>query len=162
MIPTTVNAQVPVPPPAYYRAQARLSPALHIDALTLVNALHLLTLCCLAVRLAHHRCPPPLPCLAGVAHLGHTARSPCCSSRSYARCGGSPTLICVTGYARGPLSPWHAVYRSIGTAIPAFRVHLNSANVGSREMHRCLKRFSRRVRTGCYPSSAHWRTRSDY
>jgi transposase len=35
--------------------------ALHIDALTLVSTLHLLTLCRLAVRLAHHRCPPPLP-----------------------------------------------------------------------------------------------------
>jgi hypothetical protein len=34
MMPTLVNEQAPVPPPAYYRAQARLGPALHIDALT--------------------------------------------------------------------------------------------------------------------------------
>jgi hypothetical protein len=59
MIPMISNEATPVPPPAYHRAQARLRPALHIDALTLVNTLHLLTLCRLAVRLAHHRCPPP-------------------------------------------------------------------------------------------------------
>jgi hypothetical protein len=59
--------QAPVPPPTYHRAQARLGPALHIDALTLVNTLHLLTLCRLAVRLAHHRCPPPLPAGPGGA-----------------------------------------------------------------------------------------------
>lgn len=61
MTPTIVNEAAPVPPPAYYRAQERLGPALHIDALTLVTTLHLLALCRLAVRLAHHRCPPPLP-----------------------------------------------------------------------------------------------------
>src|SRR5437879_7907439 len=67
MIPARVNEAAPVPPPAYHRAQARLDPALHIDALTLVNTLHLLTLCRLAVRLAHHRCPPPLPAGPGGA-----------------------------------------------------------------------------------------------
>ena len=61
MMPTVVKEQAPVPPPSYQRAQARLSPALHIDALTLVTTLHLLTLCRLAVSLAHRRCPPPLP-----------------------------------------------------------------------------------------------------
>ena len=61
MMQLTLNRQAPVPPPAYQRAQARLGPALHIDALTLVTTLHLLTLCRLAVRLAHRRCPPPLP-----------------------------------------------------------------------------------------------------
>src|SRR5205807_4374559 len=40
--------------------QARLGSHLHIDALSLVTTLHLLTLCRLAVRLAHRRCPPPL------------------------------------------------------------------------------------------------------
>jgi hypothetical protein len=67
MIPARVNEVVPVPPPAYHRVQARLGPALHIDALTLVNTLHLLTLCRLAGRLAHHRCPPPLPAGPGGA-----------------------------------------------------------------------------------------------
>jgi Transposase DDE domain len=61
MMPLIVNEQAPVPPPAYHRAQARLGPALHIDALTLVTTLHLLMLCRLAVHLAHRRCPPPLP-----------------------------------------------------------------------------------------------------
>ena len=61
MMPSVVSEQAPVPPPAYHRAQARMGPALHIDALTLVRTLHLLTLCRLAVRLAHRRCPPPLP-----------------------------------------------------------------------------------------------------
>ena len=61
MMPITLNEEAPVPPPAYHRAQARLGPALLIDALTLVGSLHLLTLCRLAVRLAHRRCPPPLP-----------------------------------------------------------------------------------------------------
>src|SRR6266704_4082410 len=56
-----VKEQAPVPPPSFQRGQARLSRALHIDALTLVTTLHLLTLCRLAVRLAHRRCPPPLP-----------------------------------------------------------------------------------------------------
>lgn len=67
MMPQLVESQAPIPPPAYHRAQARLGPALHIDALTLVNTLHLLTLCRLAVRLAHHRCPPPLPAGPGGA-----------------------------------------------------------------------------------------------
>jgi transposase len=67
MMPTPVNEQAPVPPPAYHRAQARLKPTLHIDALTLVRTLHLLTLCRLAVRLAHRRCPPPLPAGPGGA-----------------------------------------------------------------------------------------------
>jgi transposase len=61
MMPTLIKEQAPIPPPCYQRAQARLSRALHIDALTLITTLHLLTLCRLAVRLAHRRCPPGLP-----------------------------------------------------------------------------------------------------
>jgi hypothetical protein len=67
MMPVLVDDQAPVPPPPYYRMQARFSAALHIDALTLVSTLHLLTLCRLAVRLAHRRCPPPLPAGPGGA-----------------------------------------------------------------------------------------------
>jgi hypothetical protein len=58
---TVMDNQTVVPPPSYQRAQAKQKPALHIDALTLVTTLHLLMLCRLAVRLAHRRCPPPLP-----------------------------------------------------------------------------------------------------
>src|SRR2546421_9088149 len=67
MMPTIVKEQAPVPPPSYQRAQAQLSRALHIDALTLVTTLHVLALCRLAVRLAHRRCPPPLPAGPGGA-----------------------------------------------------------------------------------------------
>lgn len=61
MMPPLGNSAAPVPPPAYHREQARLGPALHIDALSLVNTLHLLILCRLAHRQTYHRCPPPLP-----------------------------------------------------------------------------------------------------
>src|SRR5437899_5290345 len=61
MMPTLIEEQAPVAPPSYQRAQARQGRALHMNALTLITALHLLTLCRLAVRLAHRRCPPPLP-----------------------------------------------------------------------------------------------------
>jgi len=60
MVPVRLDVQAPVPPPAYHRAQQRLGPTLHLDALTLVTRLHLLALCRLAVRFAHWRCPPPL------------------------------------------------------------------------------------------------------
>jgi hypothetical protein len=75
MMPALVNEVAPVPLPAYHRAQARLGPALHIDALTLVNTLHLLTLCHLAVRLAQHRCPPPLPAGPGGAPRTYSEES---------------------------------------------------------------------------------------
>src|SRR5215471_10496317 len=61
MIPAPSSPTVPIPPPAYRRAQAKTQPPLRLDALTLVTRLHLLALCQLAVRLAHRRCPPPLP-----------------------------------------------------------------------------------------------------
>src|SRR5258708_13768683 len=70
-----VKEQVPVPPPSFQRGQARLSRALHIDALTLLTTLHLLTLCRLAVRLAHRRCPPPLPAGKGARPRGYTEES---------------------------------------------------------------------------------------
>src|SRR5213082_3801596 len=75
MMPTVLAEQAPVPPPAYHRAQARLGPALHIDALTLVKTLHLLTLCRLAVRLAQRRCPPPLPAGPGGAPRTYSEES---------------------------------------------------------------------------------------
>jgi hypothetical protein len=103
MISTISNEAASVPSPAYYRAQARLGPALHIDALALVNTLHLLRLCRLAVRLAHRRCAPPLPSLVLEGRLERTARSRCCSSRSCARCGDSRIRTCVIGCATGLL-----------------------------------------------------------
>ena len=68
-MPTTYNEQAPVPPPSYHRrevqAQARRARALHLNALTLIETLHLLALCRLAVQLAHWRCAPPLAKGAG-------------------------------------------------------------------------------------------------
>lgn len=61
MVPAPCVSTAPVPPPAYHRAQAKVGPALHLDALTLIRRLHLLALCHLAVRLAGRRCPAPLP-----------------------------------------------------------------------------------------------------
>jgi transposase len=61
MVAMIIEEHASVPPPAYQRAQAKQRPALQINALALVTSLHLLTLCRLAVCLAHRRCPPPLP-----------------------------------------------------------------------------------------------------
>src|SRR5438093_7296280 len=65
MMPTICNEQAPVPPPSYHRreiqAQAQRARALHNNALSLIETLHLLALCRLAVQMAHRRCPPPLP-----------------------------------------------------------------------------------------------------
>jgi len=63
MMSLALEDQTPVAPPAYHRAQAKQTPVLHINALKLVTTLHLLTLCRLAVNIAHRRCSPPL--LAG-------------------------------------------------------------------------------------------------
>src|SRR5438094_2903664 len=70
-----VDHQAAVPPPSYQRAQAKQSPALHINALTLVTTLQLLALCRLAVRLAHRRCPPPLPAGKGGSPLIYSEES---------------------------------------------------------------------------------------
>ncbi len=61
MVPGPCVSTAPVPPPAYQRVVAKRGPVLHIDALTLVTRLHLLTLCGLAVRQAPRRCQPLLP-----------------------------------------------------------------------------------------------------
>src|SRR6266699_5096451 len=65
IMPTTSIQQAPVPPPSYHRreaqAQTQRARALHINALSLIETLHLLALCHLAVQVAHRHCPPPLP-----------------------------------------------------------------------------------------------------
>lgn len=75
MMSLALEDQTPVAPPSYQRAQARLGCALHINALTLVTTLHLLALCHLAVRLAHRRCPPPLPAGPGGAPRTYSEQS---------------------------------------------------------------------------------------
>ena len=61
MVPALCANTAAVPPPSYQRAVQKQPAALHVTALALVRTLHLLDLCCVAVRLAHRRCPPPLP-----------------------------------------------------------------------------------------------------
>ena len=75
MMPTIVAEQAPVPPPYYQRMQAKQGPDLHINALMLVSTLHLLALCRLTVRLAHRRCPPPLPAGPGGAPRTYSEES---------------------------------------------------------------------------------------
>src|SRR5437762_12549099 len=75
MMPLALEDQTPVAPPSSHRAQARQSAALHINALTLVTTLHLLTLCHLAVQMAHRRCPPPLPAGKGGAPRTYSEES---------------------------------------------------------------------------------------
>ena len=64
MAPTVCADPAPIPPPSSHRTMAT---ALHLDALTLVARLHLLEMCCVAVRLAQQQCPPPLPAGPGGA-----------------------------------------------------------------------------------------------
>lgn len=127
MMPTIVNEQAPVPPPAYHRAQARLGPALHIDALTLVNTLHLLALCRLSVRLAHRRCPPPYPAVQEELRVP-TAKRPCSSLRFCGRCGGSPIKICMIGCVTGQPSHWRVDFRWDVMACLVFPAPPNSAS----------------------------------
>jgi len=61
MVPALCANTAAVPPPSYQRAVQKQPKALHVTALTVVASLRLLDLCRLAVRLAHRRCPPPLP-----------------------------------------------------------------------------------------------------
>ena len=61
MVPALCANTAAVPPPSYQRAFQKRPAALHVTAPVLVTGLHLLDLCRLAVRLAHRRCPPPLP-----------------------------------------------------------------------------------------------------
>ena len=57
MVPAPCPSTAPVPPPAYQRALAKHSLALHLDALRVVQRLQLLTLCRVAVRLGQGRGP---------------------------------------------------------------------------------------------------------
>jgi hypothetical protein len=65
MVQTSRDDTAPVPPPAYHRNTCGLRPALHVDALSLVTRLHLLTLSRLAVHLSRQRCPSGLPSGSG-------------------------------------------------------------------------------------------------
>src|SRR2546421_5930148 len=79
MMPTICNEQAPIPPPSSHRrevqAVAQRARALHINALSLIETLHLLKLCRLAVQMAHRRCPPPLPAGPGGAPRKYSEES---------------------------------------------------------------------------------------
>ena len=150
-MPMMLNEQAPVPPPAYHRAQARLGRALHLDALTLVRTLHLLTLCRLAVRLAHRRCPPAFPAGPGGAPRP-TVRRPCYSSRSCARCGGFPTRICttVTRLTRSGLGLWIAAGKEWLSPHSLFLPAVETRAAGRSAVARSALRVER---PGGHPSS---------
>src|SRR5260370_17967806 len=129
MMPRTLNEQAPVPPPAYHRAQARLGRALHLDALTLVNTLPLLTLCRLAVRLAHRRCPPPLPAGPGGARRTYSEESLLLVALLRTLWRPSPPGICVTGCTPGPPPPPPVACHCARIAVPPPLVPPNTGNV---------------------------------
>jgi hypothetical protein len=145
MMLTIVHEQTPVPPPAYHRAHVRLGPALHIDALTLVNTLHLLALCRLAVRLAHHRCPPPLPAGPGGAPRTY-------SEESLLLIALLRTLWQLSyqdmhdWQATGQRQRWPVACQWEKMDRSALPVNLNSGNVAMRPEHLCTSPFS------CSPS----------
>ena len=138
MMPTLVKEQAPVPPPSYQRAQARLSRALHIDALTLVRTLHLLALCRLAVRLAHRRCPPPLRGTVRVERRAPLVRRACCSSVSCVPCGAYPIRTCLTGSRVGLLWPWPVACLETNKASFPFLAPPNKANVATLPERLCM------------------------
>ena len=161
MMPPVVSHEAPVPPPAYHRAQARLGPALHIDALTLVRTLHLLTLCRLAVRLAHRRCPPPLPSGPGGAPRP-TGKSRYCSSRSYGHFGSSPIRTCAIGYVPGLPWPWRAACLWAKMAVRAFLAHLGHLQTWATGRSPTPRGALCPQRPRRYPFSADWGAGSDH
>src|SRR5437870_7822803 len=101
MMPTSVNEQAPVPPPSYHRravqAVAQRARALHINALTLIETLHLLALCRLTVQVAQRRCPPPLPKGAGGRPTDLPRRIAAADRLTQNPSSDFPTKTCMTG-----------------------------------------------------------------
>jgi hypothetical protein len=112
MMSLALEDQTPVAPPSYQRAQARLGPALHINALTLVTTLHLLMLCRMAVRLAHRRCPPHCQPVLAEPRVP-TVRRACCSSACCVPCGAYRIRTRTTGSRVGRVGSclWVAIER---------------------------------------------------
>ena len=77
MVPAPCTSTAPVPPPAYQRALARHRSGLHLDARMIVETLHLLALCQLAVRLAPWAARWPCP-RGPAARPACTPTPPCC------------------------------------------------------------------------------------
>ncbi len=134
MMPPVINEQSPVPPPSYHRrevqAQAQRARALHINALTLVETLHLLALRRLAVQLAHRRCPPPLPKGAGGRPRTDRDESLLLIALLKTLWRLSRPGKSRSGCTVGPLSPWPVACYWTRRASRACRAPLNCANAG--------------------------------
>lgn len=92
---------------------------------TLVSTLHLLALCRLVVRLAHHRCPPPLP--AG----------PCGAPRTYRE----ESLLLIFHIQRPPLARWSSMVRQVALTYTAtIIVALAAQQAGRPDLIRSPKR----------------------
>ena len=150
-MPTMVNEQAPVPPPSYHRrevqAQAQRARALHINALTLIETLHLLALCRLAVQLAHRRCPPPLAKGAGGRPRTYYEESLLLIALLKTLWRLSRPGMCMSGCTVGPRWPWPVACRSMQLASRAFLALLNCANAG-KPQERLLLRPSSCSRSG--------------
>ena len=136
-MPTVVGEQASVPPPSYYRrevqAQARRARALHINALTLTETLHLLALCRLAVQLANRRCPPPLSKGAGGRPRTYRDESLLLIALLKTLWRLSRPGMCMTGSPVGPRWLWPVVSPSTQLESHAFLARLNCANAGKWE-----------------------------
>ena len=150
-MPTICNQQAPVPPPSYHhrevQAQAQRARALHINALTLIETLHLLALCRLAVQLAHRRCPPPLPKGAGGRPRTYRDESLLLIALLKTLWRLSRPGMCMTGSRVGPCWLWPVACRSTPLGSRAFPALLNCANAGKRQ-ERLLLRPSSCSRSG--------------
>jgi hypothetical protein len=138
-MPTHCDEQAPVPPPSYYRAQAQRARALRLHALTLIQTLHLLALCRLAVQLAHRRCPPPLPKGPGGSPRTYRDESLLLIALLKTLWRLSRPGTCMTGSRAGPRWPW-PVACLWGTMVShAFPALPNYANAGKRLEPRSLR-----------------------
>src|SRR5260370_32579654 len=115
--------QAPVPPPSYHRvrvqAQVWSARALHINAVTLIETLHLLALCHLAIELAHRRWPPPLPKGAGGRPRSYREESFLLIALLKTLWRLSRPGTSMTGWRVGPPWPWPVACRSGPMARPA-------------------------------------------
>src|SRR6266516_342700 len=141
MMPPVVNEQAPIPPPSYHRrevqAQAQRVRALHINALTFIETLHLLALCRLAVQVAHRRCPPPKG--AGGRPRAYREESLLLIALLKTLWRLSRPGMCRSGCKVGLPWLWPVACPSIQMASRAFPALPNCANAGKRQEHLLLR-----------------------
>src|SRR5260370_35106437 len=144
MMPILSCEQAPVPPPSYHRAQVQAQAwrarALHINALTLIETLHLLALCHLAIELAHRRCPPPLPKGAGGRPRSYREESFLLIALLKTLWRLSRPGTSMTGWRVGPRWPWPVACRRGPMASHASPALPNCLNEGLRQDRLPLRR----------------------